>query len=58
MEMMAELDCDDTNIYDAQTRIAKKQQTQNLLEAKLKNKGKEDAIKKEQAENLKAKKGK
>lgn len=38
MEMMAELDCDDTAIYASQTRIAKKQQTQNMIEAKSKPK--------------------
>ena len=32
MEMMAELDCDDSNIYSSQTRIAKKQQTANIIE--------------------------
>lgn len=35
MEMMAELDCDDQAIYASQTRIAKKQQTQSMMEAKL-----------------------
>lgn len=35
MEMMAELDCDDQAIYDSQTRIAKKQQTAQMMEARL-----------------------
>ena len=30
MEMMAELDCDEENIYSAQTRIAKRQQAKNV----------------------------
>lgn len=30
MEMMAELDCDEENIYAAQTRIAKRQQAKNV----------------------------
>lgn len=44
MEMMAELDCDEDAIYASQTRIAKKQQTANMIEARLKAKeAKEDA---------------
>ena len=42
MEMMAELDCDDQAIYDSQTRIAKKQQTASMMEARL-NKAQEKA---------------
>ena len=38
MEMMAELDCDDDAIYASQTRLAKKQQTAAMLEARLKAK--------------------
>jgi hypothetical protein len=38
MEMMAELDCDEDAIYASQTRIAKKQQTANMIEARLKAK--------------------
>jgi cytochrome c-type biogenesis protein CcmH/NrfF len=36
MEMMVELDCDENSIYDSQTRIARKQQSQNLIETRMK----------------------
>ena len=45
MEMMAELDCDDQAIYDSQTRIAKKQQTAQMMEARL-NKAQSDKAEK------------
>lgn len=45
MEMMAELDCDDSNIYSSQTRIAKKQQTANIIEGQLRAEEKKKAKK-------------
>jgi hypothetical protein len=50
MEMMVELDCDDQAIYASQTRIAKKQQTQNLLETRAKAKEEKKAPAAEKAE--------